>query len=406
MLFNLPLSRNLGLVLNATHPFSLWVGGVDIISRVDVTSIAITEAGAGGVSTLSFSLDDPTSTFSIDDGSTVRMHDTARDLPMFLGFLESVTYELWAAVGRTITLTAYGVEALLDSTVVPSLTTTPSSLSLSGVAPVFELPFLQLVGAYTGLRAGSTDTGNASTLTRPVGTSGVGDGLGQAVVFDGMSVRNAFEAFLANTSTTDTRNPVYLGVDMWGGIRYFSFGGGNQPWATGVIPSDYAALTIDNSTPSALHSASLSWRRDTSPGAITSAVYVTGAAPESTGWVVGDTTTGRHQSATSTSSTTSSGKQAAAVGVIGQRQGVAGRGRLTLENYTPTNVHPGSLLYITDTRMGWSAEVFLITQIDKILHAGDTQDWTVSFFSSSETPSAGPANAMRLLGTRTRSTPV
>lgn len=416
MISLLPLALDVGLVRSLTaaqYPYALTIGTTgDVIGKVPAESIRITEAGPGAISTLSFTIIDVNSTVVIADNADVRMHDVVRDLPMFLGFIENTSVSPWAAQGRSIDVSCYGIEALLDTVIVPMLTSTPFDIAADGAAGLFDTPFIAQIGSYAPIRTGWVPFGVPSSLLNPVGTSGTGDGLNDTVVLDGKTLRSAIETWLASSLGEEgdvrSRHPTFLSVDFWGGLRYFPFGGGTSDGiALTDLPSDYAGLIVSTAGPLVGVSAtSLSWKRDLSSGAIVNAVYVTGASPESTGWVTGDLSSGRHQATASTSGDTEESKLAAANGVMGQRQTPAGRGSLTLENYTPTNVHPGSLLLITDARMGWSSDTFLITQIEKTISnkASGTQDWTVTFFDPDEAPSAGPADVMRLIRTHTRGT--
>lgn len=416
MISLLPLALNVGLVraLPATsYPYGLTIGTTgDVIGKVDGTSLRWSEAGPGGVSSASFTIVDSASNVTIPDDAEVRMWDYVRDIPMILGFIESTSITPWATGGRAISVGVYGKESLLDSTIVPTMTSVQGDSVAAGNA-IWDGALLQVIGSATGLRIGmdSPEGRSPSSLTGPIGSTDppgffkAVNIFGPSAVLDGLSVRQAFDTFRTACGVLAFFQagtpPVALTVDLWGGIRLFAFGASIMDW----LPSDYATLTIDNTSTSGPHATNLSWKRDLSAGAVTNAVFVQGPGG---GWVVGDTTSGRHEASTTMNGTTEGSKQAAAGGVMSQRSTPAGRGSLTLENYTPTNVHPGSMLVFTDTQMGWSAHTFLITQIDKSITnvRSGTQTWTVSFFDPNETPTAGPASAMRLMGTRTRSTPV
>lgn len=425
MIFNLPLARNLGLVLNAQHPYSLHVAGFDIILNVAYESVDIVEAGPGAVSSMSFEIDDPTSSIDIPDGAEIRMWDYVRDLPMFLGFLEHPEIRLWPAVGRTITVSAYGIESLLDSCIagpLAYLNTGPFIHGNDQISSAFRISdLIQVLAGFTGLRAGAEgppiNPYVASSLLNPVSGTGPSSGTGYADLIaagvavpdlTGLSVRAGLDAFTAATEAQIT-GPVYppvypgvfLSVDFWGGIRYFNFGSGDTTW----LPSDYATLTIDDSAGGAVAASDITWSEDHSPGAIVNAVYVKGAAAASTGWVVGDTRTGRHEALATTTGTTPEAMLAAAFPLIGSMGSPVGRGTLRLEDYTPTNVHPGSQMVITEPRLGWSSKVMLVTSIAKRIVPGSVaQDWTVSFMDAGLTPARGPESAMRWVRKVTRGT--
>lgn len=411
MLFHIPLCRDLGLVLNQTHPYSLHLEGCDIIGQVPIESIAITEAGPGGVSSMSFSVDDSTSVLTISDGAEVRMWDYTRDLPMFFGWVESVSVTAWAAVGRTYQISAYGIESLLDTVIIPSMTRTSSDEDDQTNALASD-EVLQVLAANAGLRVGkdSVSSVSASSLSKPIAdTLQYLMSYTPTVVLDGMTIRNAIQAFMdaCNLPSPDPV-PMFLSVDFWGGVRWWSWLGN---WSTSTyasfpnVPSDYATITIDNSATGAISATELSYERDMSPGAMVNAVYVKGGSAAGTGWVVGDTTTGRHEAYVTSSATNQFMMAAAASSLMAAKSKVAGRGSLRLEQFTPVNAHPGGPLVITDTLMGWASQKALITQIDKTMVPGTLyQDWTISFALISHGASAGAPSAVRYARTLTRGT--
>lgn len=413
--------------------YGLFVDGLDVLKEpvtparyaVSIDSIEVTEAGSGGVSSMRFTIEDYSLVVTIADGAVIQFWDLTNNWPIFVGFLESITIRPdFGEQGRAIDVGAYGIEALLDTVIVPSLTSTYGDQAVASTAALnmWDSAFMQVIGSNTGLRTGSDATSvagfpspglAASSLAGPIGRTH-GNAFVQgtitlwpttSVVLDGMTVRQAFEAFRAaaiqidlNDFTASPQPPYFLSADFWGGIRLFLFGGG----VTTYMPSDYATLTITDTGAGAVAAEGIRWEQDHSPNAIVNAVYVKGAAAASTGWVVGDTTTGRREGYATTAGTTAESKQSAATTVMSQRSNPAGRGTLTLTSYTPTNVHPGSQVVITDARVGFSSKVCLITEIRKTFNSGSTQNWTVSFIDGGDTPTAGAPSAMRLTRTYTR----
>jgi hypothetical protein len=83
---------------HSAHPFSLLIAGLDVIRQpgvqgnaygVELSTIQVTEAAAGGVSTLSFVIDDPLNVVGLSEGQPVLFQDNARNEPEFLGFVET-----------------------------------------------------------------------------------------------------------------------------------------------------------------------------------------------------------------------------------------------------------------------------------------------------------------------------
>lgn len=434
MIFNPPLARNLGLVLNQSHPYSLHLGGVDIVSNIAGDSVRIVEAGPGGVSSMEFTvLDSDVSMGDIPDDAEVRMWDVARDLPMFLGFVERVSPTPWAAAGRSFTVSCYGIESLLDTVIVPELVYNNTGPFIHGSDEggilFWTQALLQVLVGLTGLRGGvngrwspATTPIGASTLANPIGgITSIEDYKGSgpdgsdvyqnvfiAVDLGGKTIRGALDAWRSQTFTgTDGTagfmpRPFALNVDFWGGVRFFEYGDGVSTY----LPTDYASLTVTNTAAGSTSAAEITWSKDTSPGAVVNAVYVKGAAAASTGWVVGDTTTGRRREGYATTDGLDADSKATAAATILNTMGTgAGRGTVKLENFTPINAHPTSSLVITDANLGWASKQMTITQIEKKVNpATGRQDWTVSFSDVMEAPVAGRASWTRRSRTLTRGT--
>jgi len=103
--------------------YGLWLDGLDVIREPAVSglrrwgtlaeSIDLRIAGPGGVSSVSFVIDDPAGNVSVGDGMTVRLHDHVSGIAMFYGWVDHFETTL-LGVGRAITVAAIGAEALLD----------------------------------------------------------------------------------------------------------------------------------------------------------------------------------------------------------------------------------------------------------------------------------------------------
>ena len=116
------LGLGTGAAGTGRHDYSLWIDGLDVISLVQGESVAVTEAGAGAVSSLRFQIWDQTASVDIDDGAEIIFWDHVRDVPMFGGFLESQSVSpAFGGSGRLIDVGAYGYEALLDTVIVTGI---------------------------------------------------------------------------------------------------------------------------------------------------------------------------------------------------------------------------------------------------------------------------------------------
>jgi hypothetical protein len=409
--------RNLGLVSSDAHPYSLTIDGQDVIDKVPLESITITEAGPGAVSSMHFTTWDTDASVEIGNGAEIIFHDNDHNLRPFGGFLEAPDHRpAFGGSGRIGDIGAFGYESYLDTIINPTFDiatgTYGSVLDRFGDpngGPFTEMNLLQALVSNAPFRAfggaGSQAEPIKNTISYTTSDPSLHGGAPQssivAIAMAGQTLRQSFEAYLAAVVPEGALPAMALTVDFYRGVRLFPWGTGADPAL--FTPTDYTTLIIG----SGVYASSLSWQEDHSPGAIINAVYVKGGAVASTGWVVGDTTTGRRESYVTITGTTAEQKYAAAQAILGQRGTAAGRGTLTLENFTPINAHPGGRVVITNAQMpgGWSSKTFLISQIDKTFVAGTgKQNWTVSFFDPADAPTAGAPSDARLIRRLTRDT--
>jgi hypothetical protein len=348
---------------------------------------------------MEFMIDDPAKLITIAAYARVLFWDFVRDLPIFRGFVESATLRTaFGQQGREIEVNCYGIEALLDQYIIPAL-----SLEIQAGSN-FEGAIVQRLVATLPVRAGRAATFTwTSTQQLPIQDFGAyfTDGNKPIVVADGLTPRAAYEAWYASASYVSVDNPAgrvqsAFTIDFWEGVRLF-FWGQNAPLTS--IPQDYAALTItESSNPVA---SSLTWVRDTNASGVVTQVYVNAGAGLSR-WVTGDTTQGPGQGYVSDTSMVFDFQVDDAAGaILGRRGSGTGRGTLVLEDIVPTNVHPGSLLTITNAALGWSAKQFIVSQISKRFTATG-QTWTVTFFDRADTPNRGDPSAIEAIRSLTR----
>lgn len=103
--------------------YGLWLDGLDVIREPATSglrrwgaraeSVDLRVAGSGGVSSMSFTISDPTGAVTVADGMTVRLHDHVNDIPMFYGWIDHFETRL-LGIGREIEVAAIGADALLD----------------------------------------------------------------------------------------------------------------------------------------------------------------------------------------------------------------------------------------------------------------------------------------------------
>jgi hypothetical protein len=108
---------------HSARAYGLWLDGTDVIKEpaatkrygVDISTVHLTVNGPGGVSTLSFTIDDPLKLVLVTDGQAVRFHDITNDQPMFTGWIEHFSVKPdFGNQGRSIQVSCVGPESLLD----------------------------------------------------------------------------------------------------------------------------------------------------------------------------------------------------------------------------------------------------------------------------------------------------
>ena len=112
------------LQLGLTAPgYSLWVDGLDVAKQPGAAkgtaygvadgSISVEEQPAGGVSALTFVVDDPLLVLTFTDGMPVLFWKHSGDAAYFRGYVVKPTATMFG-LGRQWTVTCIGVEAWLD----------------------------------------------------------------------------------------------------------------------------------------------------------------------------------------------------------------------------------------------------------------------------------------------------
>lgn len=107
------LGAVLGAALQGSAPrYSLTAAGLDLIPYVPITSVSVSHAVAGGVSTMRFTVEDPTAALTMAEGMMVRYSDT-RGERQFYGWIGDLDKRPFGT-GRVFEVSCTGIEALLD----------------------------------------------------------------------------------------------------------------------------------------------------------------------------------------------------------------------------------------------------------------------------------------------------
>jgi hypothetical protein len=214
----------------------LTVAGVDVGSAiggnsygVDPESITVTEAAAGSVSSMSFTITDPAGAIAVNKMDPVVFWDITRDMPIFRGWVQDAPAAR-LGIGRTISVTAIGVEAVLDWAYVPTFTI-PSATDNVGA--------LQMIAAaavgYNGVALNVAMINDVSTVAHPIegATTGVSIASlgGGAFVVPSGTLRQALRAYLewyrglADIGTW--AQAFWVTIDFWLGLRVWSYNPSN-----------------------------------------------------------------------------------------------------------------------------------------------------------------------------------
>jgi len=365
---------------HSSHPFALWVGGVDMIKQpgtagnlygVPIDTIEITENGPGGVSSLRCSVEDPLNVLPIPTaGTEVVFMDIADDHPEFGGYVQAVDVRPHEGQqGRWLDLTCAGYEILLDWEIV--------SLTLAASPTPSSHDVWQSLAAGTPVRALAVG-GTYGTQAQPIAAIVCGFGLG-AISISGSTLRNAIaNAWAQNLSTTTLGNtPLNITVDFTKGLRIWP--GVAPAGGANVEPDDYVTLTVDDT---AHTNTSAELRYTLTPADVVRSVLIIGGSgtlygPFSDGsGIIGQGTV------LNDSTITTAAQAALAASQYLASLSVQVRGSLHLQTFThgATKYQAGSLLTLTDAPAGLSGVAFVIGSIEKRYNpGGGTEEWTINF---------------------------
>ena len=383
-------SLNVGL---PTRPRSLWVAGVDVLYQpggtsglkygVSPESITVTEAAYGGVSSMSFVLEDPASTITISVGMMVNFWDHLRDMPVFAGWVQRLAY-VRDGLNRQIEVTCIGAEAILDWMFVPSLTFAANGPSWETMV---QSAYAQALGIGVSLNTGSV--GN-STQAAPVELTG-GIASAYVVTMTNVTLREAIRQI--NESAISAMSALYTiagfrlvtTVDFTWGLRnhmYWDSGGhsDNSLWGNTTISTAVSRPPVDTSY-------------SLDAGELVHQVWVIGGNATGTGLVTDGTgLPGPIRTLSAPNVLTVTALQTAGLSFLLQNN-VTVRGSFSTDQTLTMGsqaspVRVGSQVTLTDSHVGLTAYVTKIGQIDKRFLSNGLETWTITFGSGASAPSA------------------
>lgn len=368
---------------HSAHPFSLWVNSFDVIRQpgtagnlygTPLESISVTETGPGGVSSMTFLIEDPGDTLYSVGEAEILFVDNTTGVTLFRGYVdgESPTPRL-GGIGRTISVSCTGLEAWLDWSRLVVDTDVGSLINLN-------LAIVKVANGFSILNSRTSNVSNGDA-TNPVGQL---DLLGvipfavasASLVTAGTTLREAINIAASQASYhyigSTPPAAVFATVDFNFGLRAWPNDSSMQQ------PSDYTTLTITDTPAGVISAAGLTTTTDYMAAAHT--VMVLGSAAANNLTVSDGAGISRRVDlisqplATTPALALQYGQQYLAT------QNQPTRGSLSILDWTPTaTVHAGSLVSITDATLNLAGRIYRIMEIQKTFHGNGRQDWSVSF---------------------------
>jgi hypothetical protein len=236
---------------DATRPWGLFLGGVDVIKEpatpsryaVPTESITVTEMGRYGVSSMSFTIEDTGLAVSISDGMEVRFDKfaAAGGTPetTFLGWVSSYSVKpAFGEQGRLIEVDATGIEAILDWAMVPADVT---FLSGSKIGPCIQSIVASAVGLGPLVAIGGTNGSSSTAQGLTQGATSTFSLVADVLVTAGTTVREAVRTICATSNITviPGYGVVQSTVDFYWSLRVYE-----QPTIPGGVIYDGGTFTI------------------------------------------------------------------------------------------------------------------------------------------------------------------
>lgn len=399
------------LTTHAARSKMLTIAGVDVLIEpvgaagrrygAPLDSISMTERGPGGVSTMRLDIEDPDGELTLRRGQEVLFQDLTNDTTIFRGFLATVRTRAADALARAYSVTAVGVEIILDWSKVETMTLNygpgPSPDNFPYPADVIQRLAANCINGHAApLRAfmvpGGTFSGDQTgPIQEHMGNVGTQALTGSLVIPAGTSLREAMRMVMQIA----TGHPGYWDfqtVDFTLGLRAYMLLTDEAP---NPGPGDYTILDIRDNAAGAIAAANLEDVSDV--GSAPTAVYVKGTGVT---LLVTDGTNEAGETAYLNEPQITDAVAAALAGAQYLRQWkTSSRGEFDLENIadaTGKNVHAGGLIDLLDSVVGVQKRP-VIGSIERTFHSA-SQDWHVTYGGL-------PASLATLVRRVTRATP-
>lgn len=409
----MPTASIIGAALNPatakTH--SLTIGGLDVLYEpgsfrygVPRDTITLTEAGPGGISSLVFTIVDPSKLVTLAENDVVRFWNLTDNVPLFTGFVGSWTPRP-AGPGRTIEVRCIGIEVVLDWMVIPFDTYLTGTYEHEDWHDLFQSLYYIADGVGVPLAVGASGSQGQCARATPIINVGYGGNNGTVIDVGGKTLRQALEMAVKLHQELTSLNPYIaslgetwnITVDFYGGLRMWGPHVGSPPYT----PTDYRrTFTIVDALPTS-NTAAADLQHTTDTAGVVRRVYVHGANAAGSGLFTDGTGLPGGTAVISDPDSFDQFRLAATATVYLNERATAARGQFALEQYDDpstesSQIRPGTLVTITDSPIGLSGYEAIVSQIDKRF-TPTREDWAVHY-------GGFPKSASRSLRRLTRAT--
>lgn len=349
----------------------LYLSGTDVIKGpaggnrygVPIESIEVTEQGPGGISTMTFTIDDPIIEVETLPSAEVRFEIFARGT-MFRGWVDTfMRVPAFGDQGRVIEVSAVGVESYLDWTVASVSFAVPAGIRVDAAV---QLIVSFMTGVGVPINDANLPTGTASPSTRdyPVGNTGPDVTTDPMTVASGTTLRAALQALQAvSPSPQEATVDFYLGLRAWDMYGY----------PNRAAPAEYAPIQVIDTGASVQPAEDLNH-------VITTAAYrsvmVVGTGVNVT-VTDGSGAVGPMARLEDSSITTASAARAAGIAFL-RRNVTTVRGTFHRSDWPMTggtsypNLRAASRLTVTDARASLASEQYPVTEVRHTYQGGGT----------------------------------
>lgn len=373
---------------HAAHPYSLWINGVDFIRPASVLGntwaaplddVEVTHAAPGQVSAMTFVVEDPQNEITINVGDVVRLENQVTGDAEFYGWVDTPATTTDLGVGKRITVSAIGAEALLDWSRLTVDTVYSGDRMDTILSDVFARATWGAPGAHwANFTQGAMDPGNAEF---PLGSLGTMAPWVTPLTLKAGTLRQVIAALFtacAPRLAANVGSPqggLFATVDFRLGIRVWLYGS-----AAYQVPADYRALWSIKNAGVAVDGIMEAVEHTVDGGNVTRAVYIVGGNAAGTGLVTDGTgIPGRIDTITNTDLTTAGDRDAYGATYLAGKAEVA-KGSLELVDWTPqSGVYAGGNIYLTNTILGFVVKPQKIAQLRRRYHGSGRQDVSVTY---------------------------